>query len=112
MKRMLSSIVAALVLAAVPSLAQNTVPTLTFDAASALTLPDDVYLGEVGGVATTSRGDIYVYTRTGQSDAVARHRAAVLARRLAVVSVRSQRTLHARDRRRRVRVPVCGAGAR
>ena len=65
MKRMLPSIVAALVLAAVPSLAQNTALTLAFDAASALTLPDDIYLGEVGGVATSSRGDIYVYTRTG-----------------------------------------------
>src|SRR5436189_4147404 len=45
--------------------AQNS-PTITFDsAANALTLPDDVYLGEVGGVATNSRGDIFVYTRTG-----------------------------------------------
>jgi DNA-binding beta-propeller fold protein YncE len=34
-------------------------------AANVLTLPDDIYLGEVGGVATNSRGDIYVYTRTG-----------------------------------------------
>ena len=34
-------------------------------AANALTLPDDIYLGEVGGVATNSRGDIFVYTRTG-----------------------------------------------
>jgi hypothetical protein len=30
-----------------------------------LTTPDDIYLGEVGGVATNSRGDIFVYTRTG-----------------------------------------------
>ena len=30
-----------------------------------LTLPDDIYLGEVGGVATNSKGDIFVYTRTG-----------------------------------------------
>src|SRR3954464_12823795 len=45
--------------------AQNS-PTINFDsAANALTLPDDVYLGEVGGVATNSRGDIFVYTRTG-----------------------------------------------
>jgi hypothetical protein len=34
-------------------------------AANPLTLPDDVYLGEVAGVATNSRGDIFVYTRTG-----------------------------------------------
>ena len=46
-------------------IAQNA-PTITFDSAqNALTLPDDIYLGEVGGVATNSRGDIFVYTRTG-----------------------------------------------
>src|SRR5262245_64877425 len=45
--------------------AQNA-PTINFDSApNALTLPDDIYLGEVGGVATNSRGDIFVYTRTG-----------------------------------------------
>src|SRR5262245_24194093 len=45
--------------------AQNA-PTINFGSApNALTLPDDVYLGEVGGVATNSRGDIFVYTRTG-----------------------------------------------
>ena len=31
----------------------------------ALQLPDDIYLGEVAGVATNSKGDIFVYTRTG-----------------------------------------------
>src|SRR5438132_9383608 len=45
--------------------AQNA-PTINFESApNALTLPDDTYLGEVGGVATNSRGDIFVYTRTG-----------------------------------------------
>jgi hypothetical protein len=40
--------------------AQNA-PTINFDSAqNALTLPDDIYLGEVGGVATNSRGDIFV----------------------------------------------------
>jgi len=44
----------------------QSVPTINFDsAANALTLPDDIYLGEVGGVATNSRGEIFVYTRTG-----------------------------------------------
>ena len=28
-------------------------------------MPDNIHLGEVAGVATNSRGDIYVYTRTG-----------------------------------------------
>ena len=46
-------------------IAQN-VATINFDSApNALTLPDDIYFGEVGGVATNSRGDIFVYTRTG-----------------------------------------------
>jgi hypothetical protein len=41
-------------------------PTINFDSApNALSLPNDIYLGEVGGVATNSRGDIFVYTRTG-----------------------------------------------
>src|SRR5207244_11874996 len=39
---------------------------INFDPApKALTLPDDRDLGEVGGVATNSRGAIVVYTRTG-----------------------------------------------
>jgi DNA-binding beta-propeller fold protein YncE len=39
---------------------------MNFDSApNPLTLPDDIYLGEVGGVATNSRGDLFVYTRTG-----------------------------------------------
>ena len=45
--------------------AQSGVPTMTFDAVNPLTLPDDIYFGEVGGVATNSRGDLFVYTRTG-----------------------------------------------
>src|SRR3954454_15558846 len=48
------------------TLIAQTVPAIEFDSApNALTLPDDIYLGEVGGVATNSRGDIFVYTRTG-----------------------------------------------
>ena len=42
------------------------VPTITFDSVpDPLQLPNDIYFGEVGGVATNSRGDIFVYTRTG-----------------------------------------------
>jgi hypothetical protein len=55
----------AITLATAPARAQN-VPQITFDSTpNALTTPDDIYLGEVGGVATNSRGDIFVYTRTG-----------------------------------------------
>src|SRR5215210_2607913 len=66
MKQLAHALVAAAVLAAIPVSAQNAAPVLNFDsAANPLTLPDDTYLGEVGGVATNSRGDIFVYTRTG-----------------------------------------------
>jgi len=52
-------------LAGVTANAQN-IPEIRFDSApNALQLPADIYLGEVGGVATNSRGDIFVYTRTG-----------------------------------------------
>lgn len=46
--------------------AQGQVPELQFDTnADLLRTPPDVYVGEVGGVAANSRGQIYVYTRTG-----------------------------------------------
>jgi DNA-binding beta-propeller fold protein YncE len=45
---------------------QGVVPEIPFDAsADILKLPADVYLGEVAGVATNSKGQIFVYTRTG-----------------------------------------------
>src|SRR6202046_2513125 len=45
------------------AIAQTEIP---FDSVpNALQLPAGLYLGEVGGVATNSRGDIFVYTRTG-----------------------------------------------
>src|SRR5438105_1160360 len=41
-------------------------PEIKFDSApNALQLPASLYLGEVEGVATNSKGDIFVYTRTG-----------------------------------------------
>jgi DNA-binding beta-propeller fold protein YncE len=53
-------------MAGVPAYAQKDVPEIRFDSIpNALQLPAGLYLGEVGGVATNSRGDIFVYTRTG-----------------------------------------------
>src|SRR5207245_9962302 len=47
-------------------LAQVAVPEITFDSASDfLKWPDNIFMGEAAGVATNSRGDIFVYTRTG-----------------------------------------------
>lgn len=69
MRRLLPLLLAALAVTTVVGLqpaAQNTVPEIAFDStANPLTLPDDIYLGEVGGVAANSKGDIFVYTRTG-----------------------------------------------
>jgi DNA-binding beta-propeller fold protein YncE len=65
MKRFLLALLAATCVSALPASAQ-TAPEIAFDAvANPLNLPDDLYLGEVGGVATNSKGDIFVYTRTG-----------------------------------------------
>ena len=65
MKRFVISLLAATCLAGLPAVAQN-VPEIAFDSATnALTTPDDIYLGEVSGVASDSKGNVYVYTRTG-----------------------------------------------
>ena len=65
MNRLLSPLLAAFAAASIAVAAQSAAPAIAVEAVNALTLPDDIYLGEVGGVATNSRGDIYVYTRTG-----------------------------------------------
>ena len=65
MKRFLPLLLAAACFAALPAASQN-VPDIQFDSApNALTTPDDIYLGEVSGVASDSKGNIFVYTRTG-----------------------------------------------
>src|SRR5215475_15039892 len=47
-------------------LAQSPASEIKFDSApNAVQLPNGLYLGEVAGVATNSKGDIFVYTRTG-----------------------------------------------
>jgi hypothetical protein len=53
-------------LLAAPALAQSSAPEIRFDSVpNALQLPAGLYLGEVAGVATNSKGDTFVYTRTG-----------------------------------------------
>src|SRR6202042_2226928 len=45
------------------------VPEVRFEsAANFLKLPANIHLGEVAGVATNSKGNIFVYTRTGSED--------------------------------------------
>jgi DNA-binding beta-propeller fold protein YncE len=54
---------------AAPLFAQLTVPEITYDSApNLLKLPDNIYMGEAVGVATNSKGHIYVFTRTGSTN--------------------------------------------
>ena len=44
----------------------QSVPEIAFDSVTdLLKFPDNLYMGEAAGVATNSRGDIFLYTRTG-----------------------------------------------
>ena len=64
--RLFLKISLAATLSIVPGNAQFTVPEIPFDsAADPLKFPDNIHLGEAAGVATNSKGDVFVYTRTG-----------------------------------------------
>ena len=66
MKRSLSVLIAIALAVTTGSLSAQQAPAIQFDSnPMPLTMPDTSQLGEVAGVATNSRGDIYVYTRTG-----------------------------------------------
>lgn len=66
MKNLKQALLAAALIAGAPLYAQKDAPEIKFDSVpNALQLPPNIYLGEVGGVATNSRGNIFVYTRTG-----------------------------------------------
>ena len=66
MKYLMHALLAATVMAGVLAYAQKDAPEIRFDSVpNALQLPAGIYLGEVGGVATNSRGEVFVYTRTG-----------------------------------------------
>src|SRR5271166_3653504 len=66
MKRLIEALFTATLIAGIPASAQKEGPEIRFDSVpNALQLPAGLYLGEVGGVATNSHGDVFVYTRTG-----------------------------------------------
>src|SRR5947208_4944874 len=67
MTRTLNALIASAVIAAGVSLAaQAPVPELSFDTnTDLLKTPLDLFVGEVGGVGQNSKGQIFVYTRTG-----------------------------------------------
>jgi len=49
-------------------MAQTSVPEIPFDSnADLFKMPQNTFLGEVAGVATNSKGNIFVYTRTGHA---------------------------------------------
>jgi DNA-binding beta-propeller fold protein YncE len=69
MRRALQLFLAAMVVfIASPLFAQLNVPEIPYDSApNLLKMPDDLYLGETAGVATNSKGHLYVYTRTASA---------------------------------------------
>src|SRR5438067_4590323 len=70
MQRWLRLSVAALLACTAPLIAQSSAPDISYDAnADLLKLPDNIHLGEAAGVATNSKGHIFVYTRTGAAHA-------------------------------------------
>src|SRR5579864_8648157 len=59
-------LLAAALLSGIPVGAQSPVPEISFDsAADPLKFPANIHPGEIAGVATNSKGDVFVYTRTG-----------------------------------------------
>ncbi len=70
MKRLFRLSVAAAALAFGASLAAQNVPEIAYDAnADLLKLPESIHMGEAAGVATNSKGHVFVYTRTGAAHA-------------------------------------------
>jgi len=59
-------LIALIVLVTSPMFAQTAVPEIPFDSTpNFLKLPDDTVMGEAVGVATNSKGHVFVYTRDG-----------------------------------------------
>src|SRR6266446_10528564 len=70
MRRAFSLVAGAAAIALSASLAAQSVPEIAYDAnADVLKLPENIHLGEAAGVATNSKGHIFVYTRTGAAHA-------------------------------------------
>jgi hypothetical protein len=68
MRRSIQAFIVAVVVLLAGSLsAQLSIPEIPYDAADLLRLPDRIYMGEAVGVATNSKGHIFVYTRTGST---------------------------------------------
>ena len=66
MKKFASFLLAATALGAIPALAQGDLP---YSSAEILKYPVGMYPGEIAGVATNSKGHIFIYERTGRPSA-------------------------------------------
>src|SRR5215475_10388651 len=67
-KLMKRALIALMLLAAPPALAQQTVPSIAFDSVpNPVKLPHNMYFGEVSGVALNSKGHIFVLSRGNTS---------------------------------------------
>jgi DNA-binding beta-propeller fold protein YncE len=64
-QKMLVIVTAVAMVAVVRLTAQFAVTEIAFDSADPLKWPANIHLGEAAGVATNSKGDVFVYTRTG-----------------------------------------------
>src|SRR5438105_14976016 len=68
MKRSLSVLIVTALAVTTGSFFAQQAPAIQFDTnPMPLTMPDTIHLAEVAGIATNSRGDIYVNTRTGNT---------------------------------------------
>ncbi len=66
MRHNLQILFAAALLCGMSARAQSSAPDISFDsAADPLKFPANIHPGEVAGVATNSKGDVFVYTRMG-----------------------------------------------
>src|ERR1700676_4908847 len=65
MRHHLQVLLAVALLSGISGVAQSPVPEISFDSADTLKFPANIHLGEAAGVATNSKGDLFVYTRTG-----------------------------------------------
>ena len=66
MRHRLQILLAAALVSGISAVAQSPVPEISFDSnADPLKFPANIHPGEMAGAATNSKGDVFVYTRTG-----------------------------------------------
>ena len=93
--------------------AQPSVPEIPYDSApNLLKMPEHIHMGEAVGVATTSKGNILVYTRTGSTNATLGGSRAFTHGGARLFEFRPKWNVCSRDWSGLIRVPVraCGAG--